>query len=1230
MPKQLLPLFSNQFTSRLCLLALAMLVSTASATAEEEDRLGIGQTLDSREFPGAAEPTSPAEWYGAGVRPTEARTPEEELAGFRLAPGFEIRLFAAEPQIAKPMNLAMDVRGRLWVTDSYEYPYAAPAGKTPGDAVRILEDTDNDGRADKVTVFADHLNIPIGVLPYGDGCICFSIPNLYYLRDTDGDGVCDQRDVILGPFDTSRDTHGMINSLRMGADGWVYANHGFNNQSRVAGRDGHEIQMISGNTFRFRPDGSRVEQVTWGQVNPFGRAEDDWGYPYTADCHSKPVSQLIRDGYYPSFGRPDDGLGFVPPMMDHLHGSTAISGLVYLSPDLAIDGYAQQMLSGNVMTSRVNRNYVEYQGATAVAKELPDFLTSDDPWFRPVDIRLGSDGFLYVADFYNRIIGHYEVPLEHPGRDRFRGRIWQIRPTVSTTAATEEVPLAGPSNLQVLADEDLVREWASGNATRRSLALEEAIRRESSWLDAWTGQSGITSPNHLTRINALWYLYRRQQLSVEHAASFANDAAPQVRTHWLRLLAENSLTGELRVQRLAFATAALQDENPHVVRAAAEAIGNCRENQVPGSEPVIALLARLAQTPAHDPILRQSLRIALRNSFRDRAGALTNWAETVMATSNAQAEQDLAEVASLVLSIRNEEVGQFISQYLAKHGKTEAKSLQLLKHAIACLPPDGVEPVIATARELASTSFSTQRDMVLMLASAMQDRGPHAPRLQAWAVELTKSYMDQVNTALAHQRPLAVAWQDERGQNWPIQTRLTVAGEEVPVTSSFPLGETYTGRLVSEPFPAPEEIRFWLAGHNGHPDQPDTRRNRIELVDAETGQILLSEVPPRRDQVKVVIWECKSFAGRSVRIVCIDSDGANAFAWLAFGGLQPQWLNPSGSEHPLTAALLLIAKFRLHDFHPQLLELTKTDSLSVPRRAAIGQYLAQSQNQALLAVMFQQLVDPTTALPLPDSWINAIHSVSSNPADNPAPLEASFDAHVELYLLAKQLTQDGQRNLALSLATNRELISSLINAMEDGALSPQVLLDKEIGNRAQALATPQQWEQVTALQSLAKPTDAAIEASMHAIASALQERQGDAAQGLLVFRKHCAACHQLQGEGQVVGPQLDGTGGRGAIRLLEDIALPDRNVDRAFRTTTFITTDGRAINGLIRSENEAAVTIVGNDGKPIELSLDDIEVRREGTTSLMPGNFHQTLQQKEFVDLLQFLLTSAAANKQPN
>jgi len=374
-----------------------------------------------------AEPSTAQELFGQIIRATSHRSPAEELAGFHVPDGFQVELVAAEPAITKPMNMAFDAKGRLWITQSTQYPFPAKADEKGTDAVVVLEDKDSNGSFETTRVFADGLNIPIGLLPYGDGVLCFSIPNILYLRDTDNDGLCDTREVVLGPFDTSRDTHGMVNSLRMGEDNWIYACHGFNNQSKVQGKDGHLISMTSGNVFRFKPDGSRVELFTQGQVNPFGMARDRWGFWYAADCHSKPISQLIRGGCYPSFGRPDDGLGFVPPMMEHLHGSTAISGLAHSKDSKFPISFEDNFLSGNVMTCRINRNHLTYQGTTAKANVMPDLLTSDDPWFRPVDLQFGPDGCLYIADFYNKVIGHYEVPLDHPDRDRKSGRIWRIR-----------------------------------------------------------------------------------------------------------------------------------------------------------------------------------------------------------------------------------------------------------------------------------------------------------------------------------------------------------------------------------------------------------------------------------------------------------------------------------------------------------------------------------------------------------------------------------------------------------------------------------------------------------------------------------------------------------------------------------------------------------------------------------------------------------------------------------
>ena len=262
------------------------------------------------------------------------------------------------------MNLAFDAAGRLWVTTSIEYPYPAATNKPGRDRVMIFEDFGPDGRARKVTEFAGGLNIPIGLYPFYSAsseslkrssveglkrepapdnakpvstntwkCIVWSIPHIWRMEDTDGDGKADKREVLYGPFDHTHDTHGNQASFRRGFDGWLYCTHGYANDSRVKGRDGHEVHFNSGNTYRIGLDGSRIEHHTRGQVNPFGLAFDPLGNLFSSDCHSEPLYQLLAGGYYPSFGKPHDGLGYGPTIMSHQHGSTGLAGIVYYAAD---------------------------------------------------------------------------------------------------------------------------------------------------------------------------------------------------------------------------------------------------------------------------------------------------------------------------------------------------------------------------------------------------------------------------------------------------------------------------------------------------------------------------------------------------------------------------------------------------------------------------------------------------------------------------------------------------------------------------------------------------------------------------------------------------------------------------------------------------------------------------------------------------------------------------------
>ena len=401
------------------------------------------------------------------IAPTEANTPAEEQKTFKVPPGFEVQLVAAEPDIGKPIQIAFDAKGRLWVTTSRHYPFAAQ-GKS-SDRLFILSDFGPDGKAKTVTTFADNLNIPIGILPLPDckSCLVSECGRILKLTDTDGDGKADKTEVILSGFGF-RDTHGMYNSFTMMPDGWVYACHGYLNDSTVVAKDGSKVKLNSGNTFRFKPDGSRIEQWTHGQVNPFGMTVDPFGNLYTADCHSKPITQLIRGAYYDSFGKPHDGLGYAPHVTNHSHGSTALCGLAWYDAEHFPEQYKSCMFLGNVVTNRINADKITWKGATPVAEELPDFLTSSDPWFRPTDIKLGMDGALYFADFYNKIIGHYEVALNHPGRDKDRGRLWRI----VYKGTDGKGKLTAVEDLTTLKGEALEAAWSNPRRANRNIVTQ--------------------------------------------------------------------------------------------------------------------------------------------------------------------------------------------------------------------------------------------------------------------------------------------------------------------------------------------------------------------------------------------------------------------------------------------------------------------------------------------------------------------------------------------------------------------------------------------------------------------------------------------------------------------------------------------------------------------------------------------------------------------------------------
>ncbi len=544
--------------------------------------------------------------------------PQEAARRLKVPEGFRVTLFAGEPDVCQPIALAFDDRCRMWVGECFSYPTWVPPEKAGEgrDRILIFEDTDGDGRFDKRTVFWDRAyNLSGLTLGYG-GVWALCAPNLLFIPLREGDDrPAGPPQVILDGW-TLKAGHNIVNGLTWGPDGWLYGRHGITAESKMGkpGTPDKDRVRLNCSIWRYHPTRKVFEVVTHGTTNPWGLDFDDHGQAFFTNSVIGHLWHVVPGARYERMYGQDynpHAYELIPSTSDHLHwggghwagsrdgkgihgeagGGHAHSGAMIYLGDNWPDAYRHKIYMGNIHGNRLNVNLLERKGAGYVGKRAADFLTSDNPWFRPIWLDYGSDGGVYVGDWCDLGECH-----DYDGVHRSSGRIYKI-----TFGKPKPV---GPFDLTKKSDAELValqlhkNDWHVRHA-RRLLAERAAAGKDMTEVHNALHKMFDKQPEVSRKLRALWALYVSGGLTQDWLLYHLRRHPDEYIRSWvIRLLCDKT---EISTQAIGvFFGMAIDDPSPLVRLSLASAI-----QRIQGRSKVILAgsLSRHPRDDSHDPVL---------------------------------------------------------------------------------------------------------------------------------------------------------------------------------------------------------------------------------------------------------------------------------------------------------------------------------------------------------------------------------------------------------------------------------------------------------------------------------------------------------------------------------------------------------------------------------------------------------------------------------------------------
>ncbi len=1141
-------------------------------------------------------------------------SPEESMKHMLVPGGFEVKLFASDPQIKKPICMTWDERGRLYVAETIDYPNEMQREGEGRDRITICEDTDGDGRADKFTVFADKLSIPTSMVRVNGGLLVAQAPHTLFLKDTDGDDVADERKILFTGWGTG-DTHAGPSNWRYGLDNHIYGVVGY---SGFKGAVGGEQHQFGSGVYRFKPDGSKMEFLASTNNNTWGLGITEEGHVLGSTANGNAAWYLhIPNRYYESVRgwsarRTEtiaDSQDFYPitdkvRQVDHHGKYTAGSGgAIYTARSFPKEYWNRAMLVGEPTGHVLGRFTIEAKGGDFTAKNERNLLASQDEWTSPIMAEVGPDGAVWMIDWYNYIIQHNPTPAgfkngrgnayETPLRDKRHGRIYRIVYKNGTPSKQYDLSKATPEQLvEVLKSDNMFWRLHAQRLFVEGAMAHATTEKPAGYVTASLKLADFVSVpswrlySDEAKIHALWAIHGSGlKINIQPPFGLLGLQSPGVQKAAIDTIPRVAESVAIVVRIIS------DDEDsvdPQVLKSALLALADMPADENAGAA-IFAMLgkpenandrwipdAAAAAAAKHDAgYLKAVLGAYSKSDKQGDDGAKPQAAVNLLPNPSFE---EIENNQPRAWRVRN--YGGEAKHTLDKVARTGAHSLRIDSDkgsdtswfADVRVQPNTTYRLSAWIKTQGVKNIGGARGALLNVHNINHEKTDAVTGDSDWTrVEVTFNSGSQTTLSI---NCLFGGWGRSTGAAWYDDIELVALAPTVQLPGAVGRVTSIVTTHYAQRGPVESVVSLLASLKN-----TDPQLARV-MIDALASGWPANKPPTLSEADRLVLGEV---------MASLDADGQARMLALA-----DRW-----GRRDVFASIVKQVTDQLRK--------TIADEKAPPAdRIAAARRLIGLEDGASAASHILSPIRPQTSSELASGLITALGDSRANETGG------MILAHW------KQFTPAPRRAAVTVMLRRAPWARQLLEAIK----AEQIPRGDLAAEHWQQLSLHADKSIASLARELNKANDNADRQKIYQAMLPHLNAKGDLTTGEKLFTQLCAQCHTFEGKGGQVGPPLTGIGARDPRDVLVEIVDPNRSVEANFRLWTITTTEGDIISGRLDTETRTTIEILDTQGKRHVIQRSDIDDVNASTLSIMPPGLIDTLKPGEVSSLMTYLMSS--------